>query len=284
MVGHSASFDWGMVKRLKKKNDSFSYEDIISNSGLSYDLMSGLVNSPFKGNAYLRHDLCGLASEAQILEMAHLENQLGVKSTYFVMPPGSYKSDTQNLFGSLQNHSVKPSQRGIGLAMELTSLGHEVGLHNNSISLFVEHGISPEALFDNFAESYREAGVSLIGTASHGSPVCREMKFNNREIFKGSIRKGWEVGRTVRSGARQIYLHSLAQKDYGFQFEAYSLPRVSTLSDSGGRWAGNLGGSKPFTDSQPLSAEEITTELRRSVSQGSIPISILIHPSHWDLH
>lgn len=266
---------------LKKKNDGFDLERILAKLPLTFDLMSKLARSEFRGDAYLRHDLCGLASESQILEMAQLEKEMGVSATYFIMPPGAYSSDTDNIFGALSDRNIVVSDRGIELALKLLSLGHEVGLHNNAVSLMLEHGLEPQRLFESFAEAYSASGVPLLGTASHGSPICREKKFNNREIFEGSHRRGWEIGRTIRHGRRKVTLHSVDPLSFGFKFEAYSLPRTSTLSDSGGRWSGKLSGSRPFLERQPDNEEEIVSELTKTKENGYTPISILLHPSHW---
>src|SRR5919201_4572570 len=68
---------------------------------------------PRPGDLYVRHDV-DLSLEAA-LELAHVEYELGVRATYFLM--------TESVFYNLLSHAGLRAQR------RLRQWGHSVGLH-----------------------------------------------------------------------------------------------------------------------------------------------------------
>lgn len=84
----------------------------------------------------LRHDIDADLNAA--LQMARLENSLGIKSTYFIM----LRSPVYNLFGR-QNHLY---------VQEIIELGHEIGLH-------YDEGFYPEGESDLNALVEKEAAI-----------------------------------------------------------------------------------------------------------------------------
>jgi len=106
-----------MIEKLLGELKDFTYDSYINL--LSYLQTRYTVipfnEIPFTNNSYvlLRHDVD--ASLKQALNMAKIEKQLGVKSTYFVLFSNKY----YNLF----------EKEGINELREISKLGHEIGLH-----------------------------------------------------------------------------------------------------------------------------------------------------------
>ena len=95
----------------------------------------------------------------------------------------------------------------------------------------------------------------------------------------------WRFCEHINYEGRCVRLHSLPLRDYGFDYEAYTLPRDSRFSDSGGRWAGVVAGQRP--PQKWLEGEFDIQEFRAFVSrgcaaQGVKAMSLLTHPCHWD--
>jgi hypothetical protein len=126
----------------------------------------------------------------------------------------------------------------------------------------------------------------LIGTASHGSPLARELKYNNRELFNGCIRKGWVPGRAIQYNGWKVKLGSLELSDFRFEYEAYSLPRDSRISDSGGKWGGIVNGNQidKIKMKENFNLEEFRKIFAYLTSDSGVKaMQVMTHPCHWEL-
>lgn len=107
---------------------------------------------------YIRHDVD--VSLMRAVKMARMEAQMGVKSTYFLLP----NSPLYNLL----------EERSLSLLQEITSLGHWLGLH-------VDLAMLPFSKEKNV----EQLAVNLIATLRQLIPLTRVVSFHrpNQEVL-----------------------------------------------------------------------------------------------------
>jgi len=160
----------------------------------------------------LRHDVDHDLEHA--LRFARQEARQGLSATYFLLHTAAYFEDVTGL------------QEG---CRELAALGHEVGLHNNAITVWLTTGQEVATTVARSLDLLRGAGVEVRGTASHGDRLCHERRYVNYEVWAEC------PAAQRRNGVPDVPRLPLA--DFGLDYEAYFLPRDEYLSDSGGRWS-----------------------------------------------
>ncbi|OEF96828.1 hypothetical protein [Desulfuribacillus alkaliarsenatis] len=287
-----------LKKLLTKGEDNKARERIFDvtkkNDGVNYiDDFIGLINlknvhmtEVYKENEpclYIRHDVDH--SLEMGLKKAEVEAELGYKSTYFLLPTGSY-GEEKNYYGTLEDGKIKYDSKLIDKCKRLLELGHHIGLHNDMVAMSLKLRKDPAELIKRELDYFDKHNIELVGTAAHGSPLARQLKFNNRELFDGCIRKGWEQGRTIEHNGWKVKLHSLNLSDFGFQYEAYSLPRDSRISESGGRWGGRILGNqidrdKMFNDFNLEEFKKLISTL--TPNSGVRAMQVMTHPCHWEV-
>lgn len=187
----------------------------------------------------LRHDVDERLDNA--LRLAALEHERGLRATYFVLHTAAYwRSPT--LLEDLRR---------------LQELGHEVGWHNDLVSLELVDGVDPVEYLRRELGRLRSAGIDVVGTAAHGSIWCAILGFDNNAFFTDFPE--------AERPARPIHTASLAEM--GLEYEAYDLAEDHYFSDArfdeqGRRWHPDL--------LDP-----------RLVARGETAI-VLVHPCHWD--
>ena len=243
------------------------------------------VESCEKPCFYIRHDVDHSIERA--LSIASVEQQNGYHATYFLLTPGSYpgKEGKTNYYGSIDSSGTISHDESLAdNCKKLIDLGHSIGFHSDLVSLSLSTGVSPAVLLEREVDWFDKQGLALKGTASHGSPIARDLKFNNRELFNGCIRNGWVEGRTVRLNGNEVELHSLNLEDYGFAYEAYSLPRDSRISDSGGKWGGRIAKQRLPREAllENFNVEVFRNHVKLATrSSGVNAFSIMTHPIYW---
>lgn len=104
-----------------KNNMEFTYEGYYNLIKYlrdnDYEITDYFDYRKYKKAAILRHDVDYSLEKA--VELAKLENDLGAKSTYFIM----LTSDFYNVFSKKSKQLIK----------EITELGHEIGLHFDEV-------------------------------------------------------------------------------------------------------------------------------------------------------
>lgn len=177
----------------------------------------------------IRHDVDHHLDRA--LKMARIEREEGIRATYYLLPPGDYDSP-QNYYGRIVDGQIYHSSELADGALELQSLGHEVGLHNDFLQLSTLLRRSVAELIREEVAYFAGIGVAVTGSASHGSDFARKNAFTNYEIFVES--KGSRAVRSVDLGEHGAFeLFSIPMADVGLAYEAYSVPRQVYISDSG---------------------------------------------------
>jgi hypothetical protein len=200
----------------------------------------------------LRHDVDDRLDSA--LRMAELEHRRGVRATYFVLHTASYYR-SPGLLDALGR---------------LQELGHEVGWHNDLVTLQLVYGLDPVEYLDGELRRLRENGIDVVGTAAHGSIHCHRLGYHNNEFFL-DWPEAVSGGRTSRAriavGGGDVELRRGRLADFGLEYEAYHLGEDRYFSDArfderGRRWHPEL-----------LDV--------RSLRPGE-RVVVLVHPCHWD--
>jgi len=246
-----------------------------------------------KPQVFLRVDCCGQIDRSKILTFAAALEYFGVPATFYLLPPGSYVPLTvrnlesgSNYFGSWKGSDLNVDPQLPNLVACLSELGHDIGLHNDVISHSLRLARPASELLDMQLSGLRESGVPIRSSAAHGSPLCRILVYNNREIFSGVRRPGRVPNRELEYDGFRLQLGQLDQTAFGLEFEAYELPRPQRLSDAGGKWAGRIQGKRlreVYPDSS-LSAKDVAQEVFQSMN-GAKPrdLHLLLHPKYWSV-
>jgi hypothetical protein len=191
-----------------------------------------------RGDLALRHDVDSRLESALVL--ARLEHECGLRGTYFILHTAPY-------WGRLDL---------LERLRELQSLGHEIGFHNDLVTLERVQGIDVEAFARRELERLREGGIEIVGTAAHGSPWCHRLGYHNNYAFAG-----WDE--PVPGFPATTVRRKLDPAALGLEYEAYHVPRDEYFSD-----ASFVSGRRRH----PIDVELIPG--RRTI--------VLVHPDHWD--
>ena len=208
------------------------------------DRLGGRVVVPMRefargaGDLALRHDVDSRLGSA--LELARLEARHGLRATYFVLHTAPYWDDP----------ALLPRLRS------LQELGHEVGFHNDLVTLQRVEGADARAVLSRELERLRGDGIEVVGAAAHGSPWCHRLGFHNNYVFAG-----WDE---PRSGyPNRDVPEKLDPREFGLEYEAYHVPHDAYFSDSS------------FEDGRRARPADFPLAPgRRTI--------LLVHPDHWD--
>jgi hypothetical protein len=206
----------------------------------------------------IRHDMDHDVENA--MRFAAWEADHGIKSTYYVLHNDWY-------WGA---DAAKPSRFVLNALDAIASLGHEIGLHNQAITVALRQRTDPLLVLDRALAALRLRGFDVVGTVAHGEPTARSLGYVNSEVFTDCPRpKLGDPDRTItwsdeRTGATsQVKLHPLPLAEFGLEYEANYIGHTQYLSDTGGRW------HRPF--------EEAAEHFGR---EGGF-LQLLIHPVWW---
>lgn len=205
---------------------------------LDRDKIKLLKNTHRKqGCINIRHDVDD--NLLATLDMAEFEYELGIRSTYFFLNTAPYWGD----------------KTMDGVVKMVASFGHEIGWHNNAITESITTGKSLQRCIADPLSRLRQS-AEVVGTASHGDPLCYVHKYLNyyafspciiNERFNGQHRGGFEL------------------KQFGLTYEAYHTGHTHYISDSGGNWQQQNG------------------MVLKNFAQFGGKLQILIHPQWWKL-
>jgi hypothetical protein len=193
------------------------------------------AEGPFVG---LRHDVDDRLESA--LELGRLEHERGIRATYFILHTAPYYADRDRVLRTL--HTLQDDY------------GHEIGWHNDLVTLRLVDGVDVGDYLDAELAWLRAGGIELTGTAAHGSPHCYRLGYHNNYVFLG-----WDEPEP--GFPRTDVGPKLDPAEYGLEYEAYHLPYDTHVSDS--RFEGG----------------------RRAHPSAFVPggrTVVLVHPCHWD--
>jgi hypothetical protein len=203
----------------------------------------------------IRHDVD--MNPFKAMEMAELESFYGVRSTYFFLATAEYS-------GHFEKKEFIRSPVLKTILLKINSLGSEIGIHNDLLTIMIEHNIDPLTFNRNEISYYRSLGINIHGTAAHGSMIAKKT-VPNFEIFSDYNEK-----KTIDYGGNKYHIGILSLKQYGFAYEAYKILFNKYFSDSGGKWNGtnNFNGMLEQLDE----------------SKAGDRIELLVHPDWWGVN
>ena len=190
------------------------------------------------GDLALRHDVDSRLDSA--LRLACLEHDRGLRATYFVLHTAPY----------WDGDDLVPCVR------RLQELGHEVGFHNDLVTVERVHGGDARAALEDSLARLRGAGIDVVGAAAHGSPWCHRLGYHNNYVFAR-----WDEPQPGFP-SREV-AEKLDPAEFGLEYEAYHVPRDVYFSDSS------------FVDGRRAHPADLELE------PGHRTI-VLVHPCHWD--
>jgi hypothetical protein len=158
----------------------------------------------------LRHDVDQDLEKS--FRCALIENEIGVKSTYFILNTADYWQDLP---------------RTMQICNSIQSMGHEIGWHNNAIT---EHYLTGKPIFDCIndpIETLRAHGLKITLTVGHGCALCHEKKYINYNVFGFRNKNDGYDGYTEQE---------FKLSDFGLVMDALWSPHELILADSMGKW------------------------------------------------
>lgn len=175
----------------------------------------------------LRHDVDdNPGALPTAVNIARWEAERGYRATFYMLHTAPYWEDERQLRSALD---------------EIAGYGHEIGIHANAIAEGLRGRGDPHLILEEAIGRLRSFGHPVRGVVAHGDPLCRdrngEVWFVNDEQFLECVRP--EMGdphRLLGNGKTTVRLDPRPLADFGLVYEAYRVPRVRYLSDSGGRW------------------------------------------------
>ncbi|MCM8612185.1 methyltransferase [Accumulibacter sp.] len=238
----------------------------------------------------LRHDVDWSIENA--LAMATLEYQLGVRATYFLLHPDGQFSPS-NYFGEIADGRLQIRRELFDHAKRLIDLGHEIGLHNDLITLSLNIQRHPGELLEQILGAFQRNGIAVKGTVAHGSRRCRADGYLNYQIFREFRGKLFEEYLDAPDHSRFLAEHvscngygwdkfSLSMADHGLLYEANFLPHGLYVSDSSARWFFLQNGATSYLD-KFSPKEQFLSQLQQRVlsTDAGSNIQSLVHPCHW---
>jgi hypothetical protein len=213
------------------------------------------------GFVIMRHDVDHDLDHA--VKFAAWESERGYGSTYYLLHTAQYWRDAERL------------KRGVAA---LQALGREIGFHNDALAAALIEGGDPHEIVAENVEQLRTLGVNCRSTVAHGNKLCHIAHFVNDEIFTECARpKHGDPGRIIESHGRCVKIDPRPLNEHRFEFDPLWQPRDRYISDSGGRWYGDL---------EPLYLNEREPEMP---TPGLAPepariedrLMVLLHPIWW---
>ncbi|HRI18696.1 MAG TPA: methyltransferase domain-containing protein, partial [Burkholderiaceae bacterium] len=248
-------------------------QDFLPQFGLPFVTVADAVGLA-EPHVALRHDVDWSIENAYA--MAVVEHQLGIRSSYYLLhPDGNVTS--RNYFGQVADGRLAIDPRLFDWAARLIDLGHEVGLHNDLISLALATRRQPAEFLEQIVEAFAGRGMPLAGSVAHGSRQCREMGYLNYQIFadfkdeavaldyrdQPELFERFREGRVEHDG-HVVHKFALRMADYGLRYEANFVAREIYLSDSSARWT-------LWHDADPVRLEKFARRERMQASLADAP-------------
>ena len=261
--------DYGLNARSKAASYRALLSAFLDNGFTSLTLLDGCrvpLDATVK-NLYVRHDVDHNLEVA--LGMARMEHELGIKASYYLLPPGDYNAD-ENYYGKLVGNEVVHSERLKEVVLEIHALGHEIGLHNDFLQLSFKLKRGVAELIAGEIDYFAGLGIPVRGTASHGSRFVRAHALANYEVF-AECKKASSVERSVTLPDESMFeLFSVSFRALGLEYEGYHIKRDAYVADTGSRFTVNKDHYE--TVNPNLIADQVSACQR---------VVLLIHPEWW---
>jgi len=205
----------------------------------------------------LRYDIDENINAA--VKMAYREHKYGIKSTFFVLHTADYYGK------KVGSDFIRNPDIVYYLKKIQDSFSHEIGFHNDLVTLQVMYGIPPKEYLKNELYYLRGKGMNIIGTTYHGSKYCYIYKYFNAYFWYEYPMNGWNY-EYITKGYKTIKIEKDSLKNYNLEYEGGLLDQDYYFTDvsfiNGKRW--NMG-MVNFDTIKP-----------------GKKVIILLHPANWD--
>lgn len=172
---------------------------------------------PESGFVILRHDVEW--GTAHALEMAKLEQERGLRSTFYYHGPHRKKVFVPDEMKKVED------------------LGHEVGYHYETLDLTEGDFEAAEALFAEQLARYREAGLTIDTVCMHGNPRKKKVGYKrNGDLFMGRVEYMCEQYGLIGEAYESIPAKEMSYvSDVGIRFAKWgtSCPAYRAIVDAG---------------------------------------------------
>lgn len=173
----------------------------------------------------LRHDIDHDINGA--IEMAKIEKKHNISTSYYVLHTAKYYLINEDL-KSHRDNNVLPYLKHLQ-----NTYDHEVGFHNDLITIQVIYDIDSKEFLHKELNWLRENGIEILGTASHGSSYCHEYNYLNFYFFdecddENSVFENNEF--VIVNGTKKDFLKGTFD-EYELEYEANFLNKTKTYAD-----------------------------------------------------
>ncbi len=207
----------------------------------------------------LRHDMDHDVENS--VRFAEWEARLGFRSTYEVLHTDWYYR---------RGARGGPSRFVLRALDRIAALGHEIALHNNAIAAALLQDRDPFEILEEELAHLRGRGHEIVGTVAHGDRMCRDLGFNNSELFvecpdpsgRDPLREIVRID-PVTGRRTAVRLAPVPMTRFGLTHEAMVFGNVHYLSDTGGHW------HRPFD------------EVAGAYARDGGFLQVLAHPVWW---
>lgn len=199
----------------------------------------------------LRHDVD--CNPFTALKMAKIEKAYNFQSTYFLLSTadyyGKFESGKMNRFSCMED-----------IYKQIYKMGHEIGIHNDLLTIMIEYKINPFLFNKEELDFYRKIGIKITGTSAHGSTIAQ------KTVPSYQIFSDFAKNKFIEFEDEKYPIGEKTLSEFGYQYEAYHLSENKYFSECGGTW--NVG-----------SFNQLLNELERALPGEKI--IILTHPVWW---
>lgn len=168
---------------------------------------------------FLKHDIH--ANLNSTIRLARGEARIGVRATYFIMPPHAISAKYIDL------------PRTVDMLLEIQSLGHSIAVH---VDLIESVSAGPQGFYDllaPFLDRLRSAGIDIRWGNTHGNSLVRTATgFNGQMVFRERYMEPREPNETFRKFGGRVSLKDASARlgldgwfDTRVYFQGEALPR-----------------------------------------------------------
>jgi hypothetical protein len=161
----------------------------------------------------LRHDIDYDISSA--VRFARREHRNGVRATYFILNTADYYSITK------RDTLIRKPYVIAYLRKFQDEYKHEIGWHNDLVTLQVVYNIDVEKYLKDELSWLRDNGISVQGTSYHGSEYCYTYHYLNSYLWKNAkYNSNFYCYDTVKVGDTKIKIKKFSLSDFALRYEA----------------------------------------------------------------
>lgn len=208
----------------------------------------------------LRHDVDNKINSS--IKFAYREWKYGIRATYYILHTAGYYGVTKH------NSFVRSDDLIYYLKKFQDTFGHEVGWHNDLVTLQVVYNFDTKAFLREELDWLRSNNINVYGTAAHGRDYCYKYHYLNSYFWKeidgsnNSYFYNWEY---IPNGMHPLKI----EKDYLYNYDLYD--------------ANQFKYDYFFTDTDYKNGQRWNMKMVDfdTIKPGK-KVIILLHPEHWD--